>query len=70
MNGLYEWDSHNMHQKYNFWQLYRHGFMSNDSNIERFYELAMSGSPENRGCVFHAQGRQDFFMSGAGKFYE
>ena len=44
--------------------------MSNDKNNERFYELAMSGAPENRGCVFHAQGRQDFFMSGAGKFYE
>ena len=53
-----------------FWQLYRYGFMSNDTNIERFYELAMSGAPEKRSCVFHAQGRQDFFMSGAGKLYE
>ena len=46
--------------------------MSNDKIIERFYELAMSGAPENRGCVFYAQGRLDFFfiMSGAGKLYE
>ena len=52
--------------------------MSNDKHIERIYELAMSGPPENRGCVFYAQGRQgrlDFFMSGAGcsgagKLYE
>ena len=53
-------------------QFYRHGFMSNDKNVERFYEYFMCGTPENRGCVFYAQARLDFvfFMSGAGKLYE
>jgi len=37
--------------------------MSNDTTLERLYELTMSGAPENRGCVFYAQGRLDFLWA-------
>ena len=49
-----------------FWQLSRYGFMNNDTNIERFYELAMSGIPENRSCVFPCTGTATFFYEWCG----